>query len=222
MRYRGRRRQAAPSRGVEAISRASIWYLPRKPQDQQSRRVVAMAPIRRQMIFCHLGVTERVNVATLFVHRTFAAPPRKPLIFLRLWHKYSRGWVPCPGTAQIRAQDSSKKPMKHSSSPYCADCANAAARLPRNAGRALIWIYRHTLSPLVGFNCRHLPTCSVYGDEAIERFGLWGGGWMTLARLLRCHPWGTSGIDNVPLTRPAGARWYLPWRFGRWRGVNTP
>ena len=86
----------------------------------------------------------------------------------------------------------------------------------------MIWIYRHTLSPLVGYNCRHLPTCSVYGDEAIERFGLWGGGWMTLARLLRCQPWGTSGIDNVPLTRPAGARWYLPWRFGRWRGVNGP
>ena len=84
----------------------------------------------------------------------------------------------------------------------------------------LIWIYRHTLSLLVGYNCRHLPTCSVYGDEAIERFGLWGGGWMTLARILRCHPWGTSGIDNVPLKRPPGARWYLPWRYGRWRGVN--
>jgi putative membrane protein insertion efficiency factor len=80
--------------------------------------------------------------------------------------------------------------------------SEALQRLPRNAGRALIWIYRHTLSPLVGYNCRHLPTCSVYGDEAIERFGLWAGGWMTLARLLRCHPFGTSGIDNVPLTAP--------------------
>ena len=104
----------------------------------------------------------------------------------------------------------------------CPDCAGSVQRLPRNAGRGLIWIYRHTLSPLVGYNCRHLPTCSVYGDEAIERFGLWGGGWMTLARLLRCQPWGTSGIDNVPLTKPPGARWYLPWRFGRWRGVHTP
>jgi putative membrane protein insertion efficiency factor len=104
----------------------------------------------------------------------------------------------------------------------CTDCASAVRRLPRNAGRALIWIYRHTLSPLVGYNCRHLPTCSVYGDEAIERFGLWGGGWMTLARLLRCQPWGTSGIDNVPLITPPGARWYLPWRYGRWRGVNGP
>src|SRR5579859_4540229 len=94
-------------------------------------------------------------------------------------------------------------------------------RLPRQAGRALIWLYRHTLSPLVGYNCRHLPTCSVYGDEAIERYGLWAGGWMTLARLLRCHPFGTSGIDFVPRALPAGARWYLPWRYGRWRGVNT-
>jgi len=28
------------------------------------------------------------------------------------------------------------------------------------------------------------------------------------------------GIDNVPLVRPPAARWYLPWRYGRWRGVN--
>lgn len=45
---------------------------------------------------------------------------------------------------------------------------------------------------------------------------------MTLARLLRCQPWGTSGIDNVPPVKPPGAVWYLPWRFGRWRGVNGP
>ena len=110
--------------------------------------------------------------------------------------------------------------FKHSCSH--AHGSQTLQRLPRNGGRALIWIYRHTLSPLVGYNCRHLPTCSVYGDEAIERFGLWAGGWMTLARLLRCQPWGTSGIDNVPPTAPPGARWYLPWRYGRWRGVNGP
>jgi uncharacterized protein len=45
----------------------------------------------------------------------------------------------------------------------------------RNAGRAMIWIYRHTLSPLVGCNCRYLPTRSIYGDEAIERFEVWDG-----------------------------------------------
>jgi putative membrane protein insertion efficiency factor len=111
--------------------------------------------------------------------------------------------------------------MKHSGSEPDRSIVASLLRLPRIMGRGLIWLYRHTLSPLVGYNCRHLPTCSVYGDEAIERFGLWAGGWMTLARLLRCHPFGTSGIDNVPLTVPQGARWYLPWRYGRWRGVNA-
>ncbi len=93
--------------------------------------------------------------------------------------------------------------------------------LPRRLARLLIKAYRLTLSPLVGFHCRHLPTCSEYSDEAIARFGLWAGGWMTLARLLRCHPWGTSGLDYVPGAPPAGARWYLPWRYARWRGVNA-
>lgn len=103
---------------------------------------------------------------------------------------------------------------------HCADCGSAIGRWPRNAGRAAIWVYRHTLSPLVGYNCRHLPTCSLYADEAIGRFGLWRGGWMTLARLLRCQPWGTSGIDNVPHRLRNDARWFLPWRYARWRGVN--
>jgi hypothetical protein len=43
---------------------------------------------------------------------------------------------------------------------------------------------------------------------------------MTLARLLRCQPWGTSGIDRVPEVRPARAHWYLPWRYGRWSWRN--
>jgi putative membrane protein insertion efficiency factor len=92
------------------------------------------------------------------------------------------------------------------------------ARLPRLAARGLIAVYRHTFSALVGFHCRHLPTCSSYADEAIGRFGLWAGGWMTLARLCRCHPWGTSGLDFVPPSLTARQHWYLPWRYGRWRG----
>jgi hypothetical protein len=95
-------------------------------------------------------------------------------------------------------------------------------RLPRLLGRSLISAYRYSLSGLVGFHCRHLPTCSAYAEEAVDRFGLWAGGWMTLARLCRCHPWGTSGLDFVPESRPAAARWFLPWRYGRWRGVNAP
>lgn len=112
--------------------------------------------------------------------------------------------------------------MGRSELPKSSMTSHGLLRLPRLAGRGLIWLYRHTLSPLVGYNCRHLPTCSVYGDEAIDRYGLWAGGWMTLARLLRCHPFGTHGIDLVPSALPAGARWYLPWRYGRWRGVNAP
>jgi len=91
---------------------------------------------------------------------------------------------------------------------------------PRRSARALVKIYRLTLSPLIGFHCRHLPTCSQYSDEALERFGLWAGGWMTLARLSRCHPWGTSGLDLVPGQVPPRAHWFLPWRYGTWRGVN--
>jgi putative membrane protein insertion efficiency factor len=96
----------------------------------------------------------------------------------------------------------------------------ALTGIPRQAARGLVTIYRYTFSPLVGFDCRHLPTCSAYADEALERFGLWAGGWMTLARLLRCHPWGTSGLDLVPDDPPPGAHWYSPWRYARWRGTN--
>ena len=95
------------------------------------------------------------------------------------------------------------------------------ARLLKEIAKAPVHIYRWTLKPLIGWECRHLPTCSDYADQALERHGLWAGGWMTLARLLRCHPFGTSGLDFVPQSRPAHARWYLPWRYGRWRGTQS-
>jgi len=96
----------------------------------------------------------------------------------------------------------------------------AVSRAPRLLGRALVLVYRYTLAPLIGPRCRHLPSCSEYADESIQRFGLWAGSWMALARILRCHPWGTHGLDFVPADLPAGARWWLPWRYGRWRGTN--
>lgn len=129
--------------------------------------------------------------------------------------------VPSAGTVRIIQSSPISVAVTTDHSHQCPHCADGIQQWPRNAGRVLIWIYRHTLSPLIGYNCRHLPTCSAYADEAIERFGLWAGGWMTLARLLRCQPWGTAGIDNVPATLPPGSVWYLPWRFGRWRGVNA-
>jgi putative membrane protein insertion efficiency factor len=80
----------------------------------------------------------------------------------------------------------------------------------------LITVYRYTLSAVAGRQCRHLPTCSEFTLTAIWRHGFWPGGWMGLARLWRCRPGGTHGFDPVPDTLPGGARWYLPWRYGRW------
>jgi uncharacterized protein len=87
---------------------------------------------------------------------------------------------------------------------------------PRRAAHGLIRFYQLTLSALLGRQCRYLPTCSHYADEAIGRHGLWAGGWMGAARFCRCNPWGGSGYDPAPAERPPGA-WWRPWRYGRWR-----
>jgi putative membrane protein insertion efficiency factor len=110
--------------------------------------------------------------------------------------------------------------MQYEPRTWPASIRSIVARVPRACGRALVKLYRYTLSPLIGFHCRYLPTCSDYADQALDRHGLWAGGWMTLARLMRCHPWGNSGLDYVPGVPPPDARWYLPWRYGRWRGTN--
>ena len=58
--------------------------------------------------------------------------------------------------------------------------------------------YRVTFSPMVGHGCRYQPTCSAYALEALETHGGIKGAWLTMRRIGRCHPWGGSGIDNVP------------------------
>ncbi len=45
--------------------------------------------------------------------------------------------------------------------------------------------------------CRHIPTCSNYGIEAINEFGSIKGGFLTIKRILKCNPWGTQGYDPV-------------------------
>lgn len=84
----------------------------------------------------------------------------------------------------------------------------------------LIRTYQLTLSSLLGRACRYAPTCSSYTSEAIARFGLWAGGWIGLARILRCRPGGGSGYDPVPEHLPADARWDRPWRYGRWTSAH--
>ena len=58
--------------------------------------------------------------------------------------------------------------------------------------------YRLIFSPWVGHNCRYQPTCSQYALEALEKHGAIRGSWLAARRIARCHPFGSSGIDNVP------------------------
>ena len=85
--------------------------------------------------------------------------------------------------------------------------------------KAPIHLYRWTLKPYVGWNCRHLPTCSEYALDAIDKNGAWRGFWLTLSRLSRCHPYGTRGLDPVP-DITAERHPLAPWRYGRWRWTD--
>jgi putative membrane protein insertion efficiency factor len=58
--------------------------------------------------------------------------------------------------------------------------------------------YRLVFSPWVGHNCRFQPTCSQYALDALARHGALRGSALTVRRLLKCHPWGSSGYDPVP------------------------
>ena len=62
----------------------------------------------------------------------------------------------------------------------------------------LIRAYQLLISPVLPASCRFTPGCSAYGMEAIRRHGAILGGWLTLRRLARCHPWGGWGDDPVP------------------------
>ncbi len=63
---------------------------------------------------------------------------------------------------------------------------------------AVVQIYRRCISPFTPPSCRYTPTCSQYALEALRRYGPLKGGWLTIKRLSRCHPWGGSGYDPLP------------------------
>jgi putative membrane protein insertion efficiency factor len=63
---------------------------------------------------------------------------------------------------------------------------------------AIIKFYKYFISPLLGSNCRFYPSCSSYSLEALQRHGAVIGTYLTLKRLLKCHPFHQGGIDPVP------------------------
>jgi len=76
----------------------------------------------------------------------------------------------------------------------------------RAVAEVLIRLYQWTVSPLLGPTCRFHPSCSNYALQAIRRFGMLHGGWLTVKRLGRCHPWHQGGFDPVPSERREIAR----------------
>ncbi|WP_051012125.1 membrane protein insertion efficiency factor YidD [Liberibacter crescens] len=90
---------------------------------------------------------------------------------------------------------------------------NWIGHFPKTPGRligmGLIRIYQLTFSNLIGNSCRHLPTCSEYAYEAIARYGLWIGGWLSLFRILKCGPFGSHGFCPVPQNIQKPIQWRM-------------
>jgi len=77
--------------------------------------------------------------------------------------------------------------------------------LSRGIGRAVAFVliaairaYQFALRPLLAGGCRFVPSCSEYAVEAMSRHGVRRGVWLSLRRIVRCHPWGSGGFDPVP------------------------
>ena len=63
---------------------------------------------------------------------------------------------------------------------------------------ALIRFYKRFISPALPSACIYEPTCSVYTYQAIEKYGVFKGGWLGIKRIARCHPFHHGGYDPVP------------------------
>ena len=68
----------------------------------------------------------------------------------------------------------------------------------RKALLFLIRLYQRTLSQITPATCRFYPSCSEYGYQAIAKYGVFKGGWMTVKRIVRCNPFNPGGYDPVP------------------------
>ncbi len=68
---------------------------------------------------------------------------------------------------------------------------------PRSLARGVLRGYQIFISPWLPDSCRFTPTCSVYGMQAIDKYGIIKGSWMATRRILRCHPFSRGGLDPV-------------------------
>jgi len=66
----------------------------------------------------------------------------------------------------------------------------------------LVKFYQAAISPYTPASCRYSPTCSNYTVEALQKHGLFKGGWLAIKRISSCHPWGGKGYDPVPDVHP--------------------
>lgn len=62
----------------------------------------------------------------------------------------------------------------------------------------LVRFYQIAISPYTPSSCRYSPTCSSYTIEALQKHGIFKGGWLSIKRILSCNPWGGKGYDPVP------------------------
>jgi putative membrane protein insertion efficiency factor len=61
-----------------------------------------------------------------------------------------------------------------------------------------VFFYQRAISPMLPPSCRYTPTCSQYAVEALKKYGPLKGLWLSIKRILKCHPWGGHGYDPVP------------------------
>ncbi len=85
--------------------------------------------------------------------------------------------------------------------PVLTPLARALSSASTTSMRAMIRVYQLTVSPMLGDRCRFYPSCSAYAMQALQDHGPLRGGWLSLCRLGKCHPWHPGGIDEVPPVR---------------------
>ncbi len=71
------------------------------------------------------------------------------------------------------------------------------SNLGKNIALFFLRGYKFAISPMLRPACRYVPTCSEYAMEAVELYGVCGGGLKAVWRLLRCHPFARGGFDPV-------------------------